>query len=283
MQKKATPKTILICGLGIIGGSLAKAIKAYTPHRVLGMNRSPEPLQQALACGAIDAPAREEDLPNVDIVFLCAYPAACVAWAEKLGPHLKKGCIVCDACGIKTAICEKLTAISHRCGFIFVGGHPMAGKERNGFEASDGALFQNASYILVPCDAPDEAVEEVKALALSLGFGSVTLSDPKHHDRMIAYTSQLPHVLACAYVRSPSCPQHRGFSAGSYHDVSRVARINETMWTELFLENREPLLTELDLLITHLQEYRRALAQEDADTLRAMMKQARLTKEELGE
>ena len=283
MEKKQAPMTILVCGMGIIGGSIAKALKAFTPHRVLGMNRSPQPLEKALACGAIDAAVDEVSLSQVDLVFLCAYPAACVKLARVLGPHLKKGCIVCDACGIKTAICEEMVSLSHEFGFIFVGGHPMAGKERNGFDVSDAHLFRGASYILVPCGAPQEAVDTVRQLAFSMGFGSVTLATPTHHDRMIAYTSQLPHVLACAYVLSPSCEQHVGFSAGSYHDVSRVARINEVMWTELFLENREPLLAELDLLLDNLKDFRDAIHREDGDTLRRMMKQSRLTKEKLGE
>ena len=283
MEKKQAPMTILVCGMGIIGGSIAKALKAFTPHRVLGMNRSPQPLEKALACGAIDAAVDEVSLSQVDLVFLCAYPAACVKLARVLGPHLKKGCIVCDACGIKTAICEEMVSLSHESGFIFVGGHPMAGKERNGFDVSDAHLFRGASYILVPCGAPQEAVDTVRELALSMGFGSVTLATPAHHDRMIAYTSQLPHVLACAYVLSPSCEQHVGFSAGSYHDVSRVARLHEVMWTELFLENREPLLAELDLLLDHLKDFRDAIQREDGDTLRRMMKQSRLTKEKLGE
>lgn len=283
MEKKQAPMTILVCGMGIIGGSIAKALKAFTPHRVLGMNRSPQPLEKALACGAIDAAVDEVSLSQVDLVFLCAYPAACVKLARVLGPHLKKGCIVCDACGIKTAICEEMVSLSHEFGFIFVGGHPMAGKERNGFDVSDAHLFRGASYILVPCGAPQEAVDTVRQLAFSMGFGSVTLATPTHHDRMIAYTSQLPHVLACAYVLSPSCEQHVGFSAGSYHDVSRVARINEVMWAELFLENREPLLAELDLLLDNLKDFRDAIHREDGDTLRRIMKQSRLTKEKLGE
>ena len=283
MEKKKAPMTILVCGMGIIGGSIAKALKAFTPHRVLGMNRSPQPLEKALACGAIDAAVDEVSLSQVDLVFLCAYPAACVKLARVLGPHLKKGCIVCDACGIKTAICEEMVSLSHEFGFIFVGGHPMAGKERNGFDVSDAHLFRGASYILVPCGAPQEAVDTVRQLAFSMGFGSVTLATPTHHDRMIAYTSQLPHVLACAYVLSPSCEQHVGFSAGSYHDVSRVARINEVMWAELFLENREPLLAELDLLLDNLKDFRDAIHREDGDTLRRIMKQSRLTKEKLGE
>ena len=283
MEKKQAPMTILVCGMGIIGGSIAKALKAFTPHRVLGMNRSPQPLEKALACGAIDAAVDEVSLSQVDLVFLCAYPVACVKLARVLGPHLKKGCIVCDACGIKTAICEEMVSLSHEFGFIFVGGHPMAGKERNGFDVSDAHLFRGASYILVPCGAPQEAVDTVRQLAFSMGFGSVTLATPTHHDRMIAYTSQLPHVLACAYVLSPSCEQHVGFSAGSYHDVSRVARINEVMWAELFLENREPLLAELDLLLDNLKDFRDAIHREDGDTLRRIMKQSRLTKEKLGE
>ena len=277
------PKTILIVGLGLIGGSIAKALRTFTPHRVLAMDQDPEALDLAMACGAIEGPGYVEDLPQVDVLWLCLYPQAAVEFARKYGAALREDCIVSDACGIKNAVCPQLMELSRELGFVFVGGHPMAGKERSGFEASEATLFRGASYLLVPCGAPDWAKDTMKELAMDMGFGRVVETTPEHHDEMIAYTSQLPHALACAYVLSPRCPQHKGFSAGSYRDVSRVARINETLWTELFLDNREALSRELSTLIENLSSIQSALDQEDGEALRALLRKGRQVKEALGE
>ena len=276
-------KTIMIVGLGLIGGSIAKALSAFTPHRVLGMDDDPEVLDEAVACGAIERRGYEEDLPETDILWLCLYPQAAVEFARKHGAMLKPECIVTDACGIKNAVCPQLQELSHELGFVFVGGHPMAGKERNGFAVSEATLFRGASYLLVPCGAPQWAESTMEELALQMGFGRVVKTTPEHHDEMIAYTSQLPHALACAYVLSPRCPGHKGYSAGSYRDVSRVARINETLWTELFLENREALSRELSTLIENLNAIQTAIDAEDAETLKGLLRQGREVKEALGE
>lgn len=277
------PKTILIVGLGLIGGSIAKALRTFTPHRVLAMDQDPEALDLAMACGAIEGPGYVEDLPQVDVLWLCLYPQAAVEFARKYGAFLREDCIVSDACGIKNAVCPQLVELSRELGFVFVGGHPMAGKERSGFEASEATLFRGASYLLVPCGAPDWAKDTMKELAMDMGFGRVVETTPEHHDEMIAYTSQLPHALACAYVLSPRCPQHKGFSAGSYRDVSRVARINETLWTELFLDNRQALSRELSTLIENLSSIQSALDREDGEALRALLRKGRQVKEALGE
>lgn len=277
------PKTILIVGLGLIGGSIAKALRTFTPHRVLAMDQDPEALDLAMACGAIEGPGYVEDLPQVDVLWLCLYPQAAVEFARKYGAALREDCIVSDACGIKNAVCPQLMELSRELGFVFVGGHPMAGKERSGFEASEATLFRGASYLLVPCGAPDWAKDTMKELAMDMGFGRVVETTPEHHDEMIAYTSQLPHALACAYVLSPRCPQHKGFSAGSYRDVSRVARINETLWTELFLDNRQALSRELSTLIENLSSIQSTLDQEDGEALWALLRKGRQVKEALGE
>lgn len=276
-------KTIAIIGLGLIGGSLAKAIKENTPHTVLGMDQNSKVADFALSCGAIHAIASDADLQQADLVFLGLYPAAAVAFAEEKGNLLRKDAIICDVSGIKTWLCKKMPLLAERYGWTFVGTHPMAGKERNGFEYSEASLFQGASFIITPCGAPETAVQEVERLAMEMGFGGVVRSTPEEHDRLIAFTSQLPHVLACAYVLSPCCPRHKGFSAGSYRDVSRVARINETLWSELFLENRDPLLQEMDTLMEHLSQLRSAIADGDREAVAALLQRGRKIKEELGE
>lgn len=274
---------IVIAGLGIIGGSFAKAIKKYTGHRVIGINRSLAPLQKALRCGAIDEIGDTGSLAQADLVILGVYPAAAVEFVKANGSYLKKGCIVTDTSGIKSAICPQMTELSKEYGFTFVGSHPMAGKEKNGFDVSDADLFRGASFIVVPCGAPKQAVGTLTDLALSIGFGSIRMTDPEEHDRMIAFTSQLPHVLACSYVLSPQCKNHNGFSAGSYRDVSRVANINAPLWAELFLENREPLTKELDLLIENIRSIRNAIESGDSGTLTGLLEQGRKVKEALGE
>lgn len=276
-------QNIVIVGLGLIGGSLAKALRACGEFSVAGIDRDESAVREALACGAVDRAGTEDDIRSADILFLCLYPRAAAAFTREHLGSIRPGCLVTDTCGIKSWLCPRMEALARERGFVFVGGHPMAGKEKNGFAASDGGLFRGASYILVPCGAPREAVERLKALAPKLGFARTVETTPEEHDRIIAFTSQLPHVLACAYVRSPQCPKHGGFSAGSYRDVSRVANINEAMWTELFLENRAALVQELDTLTGHIGELRDAVAAGDAERLRGLLRAGRKIKEELGE
>lgn len=269
-------KKIVIVGLGLIGGSMAKALALNTDHLVLGMDQREESLLDALSCGAIAKKADAEDLAGADMVYLCVYPEGALAFAREWGPRLKEGCILTDTCGIKGEICagmeELLQDPAHR--YTFVAGHPMAGKEKSGFSASDSGLFAGASYLIAPCGAPQAAVEEVAALARSMGFGRIVYTTPEQHDRVIAYTSQVPHVLACAYVMSPRCREHQGFSAGSYRDVSRVADINAPLWTRLFLDNREALTAELEELIGHLEEFREAIEGEHEEQLRRLLETA---------
>ena len=274
---------IAIVGLGVIGGSLAKAFAQYTDHTVIGLNRTKSVAQKALADGAIHEIGSLETLKKADIVFMCTYPKHIISFVEENAKYFKENCIVTDVCGIKGEICPALTDICDRNGLRFVGSHPMAGKEQFTYEASQADLFKGASYIIVPCNGGDEAVETIKELALSIGFGMIRMTTPTEHDRMIAFTSQLPHVLACAYVQSPCCPNHVGFSAGSYKDVSRVASINENLWTDLFLNNKEPLSLELQILIDNLTEFNNAIKNNEPDKLRKMLKDARLVKQGLGE
>lgn len=274
---------IAVIGLGIIGGSLCKAFSEYTPHHVMGYNRTVSVAQQALKTGAIDEICTPEALQTADVVYLCLYPQAAVEFVKTHHAFFRPGCIVTDTAGIKTAICCQLKALADQYAFTFVGSHPMAGKERNGFEASEASLFHGASYILTPCGAPRKAVDILKKLALEIGFAATPETTPEEHDRRIAFTSQVPHVLACAYVMSPQCPNHKGYSAGSYRDVSRVARINETLWAELFLENQGPLTAELDTLIHNLTVLRDKIAEGDPEALKALLKQGREIKEALGE
>lgn len=274
---------IAVVGLGIIGGSFCKAIKKYTNHYVIGINRTEATLQKALSVGAIDEIGTVQSLEKADLIILCMYPQADIDFVEKNGSHIKKGAILTDASGIKSAICPKLCELSQKFDFVFVGSHPMAGKEKNGFDVSDADLYQNASYIITPCGAEQKYVDILSDFAKSIGFSIIKISTPEEHDRMIAFTSQLPHVLACSYVLSPSCPNHKGFSAGSYRDVSRVANINSKLWSELFLENKEPLVKELDILIDNITEIIKAIKAEDKQALTDLLEKGHKVKEALGE
>lgn len=274
---------IVIVGLGIIGGSFAKAFKKYSDHHIIGINRTKSTLQKAYDCHAIDEMGDENSLKKADVIFLAVYPKAAVEYIEKNGLYIKKGAIVTDSSGIKTEICPQMEKLAEKFGFTFVGSHPMAGKEKNGFDVSDADLYQGASYILVPGSAPAQAVEQISELARSIGFGGVKITTAEEHDRMIAFTSQLPHVLACAYVMSPCCPKHKGFSAGSYRDVSRVANINAALWSELFLENRLPLMEELDELIKNINAIKTAVETENRTELCTLLEKGHKVKEALGE
>lgn len=276
-------QNIVIAGLGLIGGSLAKALSKYASCRVTGIDRDPDVLGAAAGCGAIAGQAADEDFKSADVLILCLYPQAEIDFLREHASRLRPGCIVTDACGVKAAVCPALSRIAAEHGLVFVGGHPMAGREKGGFRNSDADLFRGASLLLTPCGAPRDAVEILSGLARKLGFSRTVETTPEEHDRRIAFTSQLPHVLACAYVKSPQCPGHAGFSAGSYRDVSRVAAINEAMWAELFLANREALTEELDTMTENLAALRDALARNDETALRALLRESRSIKERLGE
>ncbi len=274
---------IAIVGLGIIGGSYCKALKAHTKHTVIGINRTKSVAQKALEQGAIDKIGTPEDLREADVVIVCMYPQACVDFLSENGKYIRSDAIVTDASGIKRALCPQMTALAEQFGYTFVGSHPMAGKEKNGFDASDENLFMGASFIITPCGAPHVAVNALSSLAREIGFGTIKTTTPEEHDRMIAFTSQLPHALACSYVLSPSCPNHRGFSAGSYRDVSRVANINARLWTELFLENKEPLAEELDILVGNINNIINAIKAEDKTALYELLEKGHQIKQALGE
>lgn len=274
---------IAVIGLGLIGGSLAKAITKYTNHTVIGIDKNQEVLNSALKEGAIHAIGSAESLSRADISILAIYPKQTVEYVRENAALFKKGSIVTDTCGIKGEICEALVPVAEENGFYFIGGHPMAGKETFGFANAQAELFENASYILTPCGAPQEKTDVLRHLSHELRFSGTAVTTPQEHDRIIAFTSQIPHALACAYVLIPEAQNHKGFSAGSYRDVSRVAKINENLWTDLFLSNRGALCDELGLLIQNLEKIKQAVAAENAPEIRRILKEGRLVKEALDE
>ncbi len=273
---------IAVVGLGLIGGSFCYALKEYTDHGVIGINRSKETLIKAKAQGAIDVMGDDLSLNDADIVILGLYPQITIDYIRNNADKFKKGAIVIDTCGIKTKICSELTPISEEFGFTFLGGHPMAGKEKFGFDVAEATLFKGASMILTPVtDEQNEAAKGLEKLFYTIGFGNVVITAPEHHDKVIAFTSQIPHVLANAYVKSPASREFSGFSAGSFRDVSRVAKLNVPMWTELFLENKEALTRQIDILIKNISDINEAIKEEDKDRLFELLDKGSKIKEAL--
>ncbi len=270
---------IAVIGLGLIGGSIAKALKAFTDHEVLGADLREEVECRAMLVDAIDQRLTLDDLGQCDMVFLAVYPQGLLDYLRENGSRFKPGAVVLDTCGVKCAVCPEAERIAKENGFVFIGAHPMAGVEHAGFNASQGDMFQGASMILTPpTGTPIQVVDQVKQLCLRLGFAQAVITTPEHHDAMIAYTSQLAHVVSSAYVRTPKALEHRGFSAGSYHDMTRVATLDENLWTELFLDNQAALTEEVNQLISRLTQYRDAIAQGDRETLHTLLREGRLQK-----
>ena len=272
-----------IVGLGLIGGSMAKSIKARTGHTVFGIARSEETLMMARMCGAIDAPLTRENLPQCDLILVAIRPGAAVEWVRRNADVISKSAVLVDLCGVKRVVVEGIAPIAEQYGFAYIGGHPMAGKERGGFTSATEDLYVGASMILTPDRRTDmQLLEMLKAFFLDIGFASLTFSTPDEHDRIIAYTSQLAHIVSSAYVKSPEAQRRRGFSAGSFRDMTRVARLDEDMWTELFLDDADYLTKEVGELIRHLTEYQEALQNRDAETLHALLKDGREKKASAG-
>ncbi|MCL2055080.1 MAG: prephenate dehydrogenase [Oscillospiraceae bacterium] len=271
-----------IVGLGLIGGSLAKAIKEKNPHKVLGFDISESSFLEAKLVGAVDERLDDSNLSSCDFVIIAVYPSAAVNYIKENAARFKKGAIVVDCCGIKRGICAEIMPIASENGFYFIGGHPMAGTQAWGFRYSRGSLFNKASVLLTPPDGIDiNILERAKSFFSRLGFAEVVFTTPGEHDRIIAYTSQLPHAVSSAYIKSPAAAEHKGFSAGSYKDMSRVAKLNEDMWCELFLENSDYLAEEIDSLIEKLSEYRNAVKSGDALALRKLLEEGRIRKESI--
>ncbi len=272
-----------IVGLGLIGGSMAKSIKARTSHTVYGSDLDSETMTMARMCGAIDAPLTDENLPQCDLILIAIRPGAAIEWVRRHAGLIAKSAILVDLCGVKRVVVEALAPIAEQYGFAYIGGHPMAGKERGGFTASSDSLYVGASMILTPDQRTDmQLLETLKSFFLDIGFAGLTFSDPEEHDRIIAFTSQLAHIVSSAYVKSPEAQRRRGFSAGSFQDMTRVARLDEDMWTELFLDDADYLTRELDEIIRHLSEYQAALKAGDAEMLRSLLKDGREKKATAG-
>ncbi len=268
-----------ICGLGLIGGSLAKAYKR-ADVTVYGYDINPAVTDYAVMAKIIDKPLDEKTIPECDYIFVALYPEGVVNYIRSIAGSVCKDTVVVDLCGTKMNVCHDCFEIAKEHGFNFVGGHPMAGTQFSGLKNAKETMFDGATMILVP--KPDEDLHllaKLKEALVTAGFGSVTLSTAQFHDVNIAYTSQLAHVVSNAYVKSPRSKVHKGFSAGSYKDLTRVAWLNEKMWTELFMANSDNLITEIDILVENLKKYSDALKEKDSVKIEELLREGRLIKE----
>jgi len=270
-----------ILGLGLIGGSLARAY-SKAGHKVFACERDESMLCFAQLSGAVDDELNPDTIPCCDLILLAIYAEGAIQWLQNNAGLISSNTLVIDCCGIKKAICSRCFPLAQQYGFTFIGGHPMAGSHNSGFKYSRSNLFQGAPMVLVPpkFDDPELLQRAVDALE-PCRFGSYSVTTAEEHDRMIAFTSQMPHIVSNAYIKSPTAQSHKGFSAGSYKDLTRVAWLNPQMWAELFLSNKENVLFELDSYIKSLEAYRDAISQNDEQTLIALLDEGRKCKEEV--
>lgn len=274
--------TVGIVGLGLIGGSFAKAYSDNDEHKVLAYDIDAAVMQAAYAEKNIDDELNEKSIVSCDLILVALYPQASIDYIRRMAPYISSHTMVIDCCGVKQYVCDACYPLAREHGFTFVGGHPMAGRHFSGFAYSTKTMYNGSSMVLVPENTDDtELIERAKRLLAPIRFGKFTVCSADRHDAMIAFTSQMAHVVSNAYVKSPTAKNHDGFSAGSYKDLTRVAWLNETMWTELFLENREHLISELDYFIKCVSEYKTALEQEDAATLKQLLADGKQCKEDI--
>lgn len=273
--------TVGILGLGLIGGSLARAY-AKAGHTVYACDKDESILSFAQLAGVVSAPLDKDNIGQCDLILLSIYAAAAADWLEQNAQYIQKSAMVIDCCGIKVNICQRCFPIAEKHGFTFVGGHPMAGSHNSGFKYSRSNLFQGAPMVLVPPRYDDPALlHRIKDVLSPCGFKHFSVTTADAHDKMIAFTSQMPHIISNAFIKSQTALSHSGFSAGSYKDLTRVAWLNPQMWSELFLSNADNILQELDFFIESLQDYRKAIEAQDADQLIRLLDEGRKRKEEV--
>ncbi|MGN0659194.1 MAG: prephenate dehydrogenase [Emergencia sp.] len=270
-----------IVGLGLIGGSMAKAYKK-AGATVLGCDRDRLTTEFAQMAEAIDGELDEDHFRSCDLIMIAIPPVQAVRWLEENAPGLS-GTLVIDCCGIKRSVCEAGFRLAKQYGFTYAGGHPMAGTQNGGFKHSRADLYEGATFSLVPEDRNDLFfLDHVKKLLVPAGFKKIVVSSAEEHDKIIAFTSQMTHVVSNAFIKSDTALREGvAISAGSYRDFTRVAYLDADMWTQLFMENRDNLKHEIGTLIEELQKYEKALEDNDAETMLHLLEEGRDRKTEV--
>ncbi len=273
--------TVGIVGLGLIGGSFAKAYHA-AGHTVLAFDIDRSTYDFAVLSGTVNGPLTDETLSTCDLILIAVIPSAAVGYLKQHAAHIGPKPVVIDCCGTKRVVCAACFPLAKEHGFTYLGGHPMAGTHNSGFKYATPTMFHNAPMVLVPENHNDiQLLSRVKDLLAPAGFSRFSITTAEQHDEMIAFTSQLAHVVSNAYIKSPTAGLHKGFSAGSYKDMTRVAWLAPRMWAELFLENKEYLMTELNTLIDNLRQYQDAMERNDLPGLVQLLDEGRRRKEEV--
>ena len=273
--------TVGIVGLGLIGGSFAKAYHA-AGHTVLAFDTDRSTYDFAVLSGTVNGPLTDETLSTCDLILIAVIPSAAVGYLKQHAAHIGPKPVVIDCCGTKRVVCAACFPLAKEHGFPYLGGHPMAGTHNSGFKYATATMFHNAPMVLVPANHNDiELLSRVKELLAPAGFSRFSVTTAEQHDEMIAFTSQLAHVVSNAYIKSPTAGLHKGFSAGSYKDMTRVAWLAPKMWAELFLENKDFLMAELNTLIDNLRQYQDAMEHDDLPSLIQLLDDGRKRKEEV--
>ena len=274
--------TVGVVGLGLIGGSIAKGYHV-AGHTVYAWNRTASTLGFALISGDVDAELNEKNVSECDLIFVCLYPEASIEWVKNMAPYFGEKPLVMDACGTKRNVCEACFKLAEEYGFTFMGGHPMGCTKDKGYKYSKDDMFVGCPMVIVPPRYDDiELYARIKELLAPLGFGRFSITTAEDHDSMIAFTSQLSHVIASSYIKSPSAERQGGFAGGTYRDMTRVAYLNAPMWSEIFISNKDCLLAEIDSLIDNMSKYRKAISEENVDELRELLEEGSRRKEKLG-
>ena len=261
-----------IIGLGLIGGSLGRAIVSKTSDKVYAFDLDRKAMLSGKLLSAYHYEITEENLAQLDMVFFTLYPDALEECLDEYCSKLKDGCLVADCCGNKRRVIKQMKTLSKKYPNLeFISTHPMAGREFSGVAHSTVNLFDKASMILVPVKAMLKTIVNLKEYILSLGFGKVVMSTAEEHDEIIAFTSQLAHLVSSAYIKSDRATKFLGFSAGSFRDMTRVARLSPEMWAQLTIDNADFLVDELDSFIKHLSEYKTALENGDKQTMKNLL------------
>ena len=277
----AKVKTVGVVGLGLIGASFARAYKE-AGWKVLGFDKDSSVTLMGKLGGFVDDELKPELLEKCDLVLICVYPQATIDYVKTNADKFKKGGLVMDSGGIKRVVCDACFKIAAKNDFVFVGAHPMAGTKYSGLKHSKSTMFKGAPLVIVPPVFDDmKLIDRVKEAMEPAGFGSFCLSHADKHDEMIAFTSQMAHVVSNAYVKSPTAEGHQGFSAGSYKDLTRVAWLNSQMWAELFMENKDNLVKEIDSMIAELGKYKAAMQAGDQEKLQELLEEGSVRKAEL--
>ena len=274
MIEKST--NILVVGLGVIGGGYAIAL-SENGYKVNCITKEQKDIDYALERGMIAYGTTEVDadlVSSADLIIFALYPTIFIEWIEKYNHLFKKGAIITDVTGVKGSVVEKVQAIMPE-GVEFIAAHPMAGRERSGVEYADPTVFRGANYIVTPTKSnTDSAIKLCCELGELLGFTKISVLSPEEHDKMIGFLSQLTHCIAVTLMTCRNTDGLEKYTGDSFRDLTRIAKINDEMWSELFLMNKEALLSEMDAFAEEFARFRELVASDDRDEMRKTMRES---------